>query len=53
MAQNNNKFILLLDDGIYEDNIKKIGQFPEKRHFSSFNYNQDIVSDTSRFWLKA
>ena len=41
-------------DGIYtEDNIKKIGQFPEKRHFSSFNYNKNIVADTSRFWVKA
>ena len=42
------------DDGIYvEDDIKKIGQFPEKRHFLSFNYNQNIVTDTSRFWVKA
>ncbi len=41
-------------DGIYlEENIKKIGQFPEKRHFLNFNYNQKIVSDTSRFWIKA
>ena len=42
------------DDGIYSENIiKKIGQFPEKRHFSTFKYNQNIVTDTSRFWIKA
>ena len=42
------------DDGIYmENNIKKIGQFPEKKYFSTFNYNQNIVTDTSRFWIKA
>ena len=41
-------------DGIYNDNIiKKIGQFPEKRHFTEFEYDQKIVTDTSRFWLKA
>ena len=41
-------------DGIYNDNIiKKIGQFPEKRHFTEFGYDQKIVTDTSRFWLKA
>ena len=41
-------------DGIYNDNIiKKIGQFPEKRHFTEFEYDQKIVTDTSKFWLKA
>ena len=41
-------------DGIYtEENIKKIGQFPEKRHFTSFKYDQNIVADTSRFWIEA
>ena len=41
-------------DGIYtEENIKKIGQFPEKRHFTSFKYDQNIVTDTSRFWIEA
>ena len=42
------------DNGVYSDNIiNKIGQFPEKRHFTEFEYNQNIITDTSRFWLKA
>ena len=42
------------EDGFYyQDIIKKIGQFPEKRHFKSFEYNKDIVTDTSKFWIKA
>ena len=41
-------------DGIYTDNIiKKIGQFPEKKHFTEFEYDQNIVTDTTRFWLPA
>jgi hypothetical protein len=30
-----------------------IDQFPQKSYFKSFNYNPKIVSDTSRFWIKA
>ena len=42
------------DDGIYSENlIKRIRQFPEKMHFTDFDYNQNIVTDTSRFWIKA
>jgi hypothetical protein len=42
------------DDGIYSENmIKRIGQFPEKIHFTDFEYDQNIVTDTSRFWIKA
>ena len=42
------------EDGVYHQNIiKEIGQFPEKRHFKSFDYNKDIVTDTSKFWIKA
>tara|TARA_B100000073_G_scaffold339606_1_gene338282 strand:- start:62 stop:916 length:855 start_codon:yes stop_codon:yes gene_type:complete len=42
------------EDGIFDANIiKKIGQFPEKRHFSNFNYDKNIVTDTSRFWIEA
>jgi len=42
------------DDGVFKENIiSKIGQFPEKRHFSTFDYDQNIPTDTSRFWLKA
>ena len=41
-------------DGIFEEKtIRHIGQFPEKIHFSDFNYDQNIVTDTARFWLKA
>ena len=30
-------------DGTFHSNlIKEIGQFPEKRHFESFNYNNTI-----------
>ncbi len=42
------------ENGVYHQNIiKEIGQFPEKRHFKSFDFNKDIVTDTSKFWLKA
>ena len=41
-------------DGIFkEDVINNIGQFPEKRHFVDFDYDQNIVTDTSRFWIRA
>ena len=42
------------EDGKFDEKIiSKIGQFPEKRHFTSFDYDQNIVTDTARFWLKA
>ena len=42
------------EDGRYHQSIiKKIGQFPEKRHFKSFEYDKNIVTDTSKYWLKA
>ncbi|RPG06156.1 MAG: sulfotransferase [Pelagibacteraceae bacterium TMED267] len=41
-------------DGLFtEQLIKKIGQFPEKVHFNDFDYNQEIVTDTTKFWIKA
>ena len=41
-------------DGLYnETNIKKIDQFPQKNYFTSFDYNKKLVTDTSRFWIKA
>ena len=41
-------------DGFFEQNLlKQIGQFPEKNHFNGFNYNSQIVTDTSKFWIKA
>tara|TARA_B100001109_G_scaffold112350_1_gene91716 strand:+ start:148 stop:1002 length:855 start_codon:yes stop_codon:yes gene_type:complete len=42
------------EDGKFDEKIiSKIGQFPEKRHFTSFDYDQNVVTDTARFWLKA
>ena len=42
------------EDGFfYEKIIKKIGQFPEKMHFKSFEYDKNILADTSRFWIRA
>ena len=41
-------------DGVFQEKIiKNIGQFPEKKHFTSFNYDPKIVTDTTRFWIKA
>ena len=45
---------LYSDDGVFnQDLLKNIGQFPEKRHFSEFNYDAKIVTDTSKLWIKA
>ena len=42
------------EDGVFNQAIlKNIGQFPEKRHFASFDYNSKDVTDTTRFWIKA
>ena len=42
------------EDGVFHEKIiKNIGQFPEKKHFTSFNYDPKIVTDTTRFWIKA
>ncbi len=41
-------------DGIFNNSIlNKIEQFPEKKHFVDFNYNKNIVTDTSRLWIDA
>ena len=42
-------------DGTFDQKLlKKIEQFPQKKNFfSNFDYNQNIVADTSRFWIKA
>ena len=41
-------------DGVFHEKIiKNIGQFPEKKHFTSFNYDPKVVTDTTRFWIKA
>ena len=42
------------EDGIFnQDLLKYITQFPERRHFVDFNYDTKIVTDTSKFWIKA
>ena len=42
------------DDGFFNQKLlEKIGQFPEKIHFTNFSYNPKIVTDTSKFWIKA
>ena len=42
------------ENGLFYENVfKKIGQFPEKMHFTSFKYDKNIVTDTTRFWIKA
>jgi len=42
------------EDGVFHEKIiKNIGQFPEKKHFTSFNYDPKVVTDTTRFWIKA
>ena len=41
------------DGTFHSDLIQQIGQFPEKRHFESFNYNNKSVIGTTQFWIKA
>ena len=42
------------DDGIFKQNLlQEIGQFPEKKYFTSFNYNSKLITDTSKFWIDA
>tara|TARA_X000000368_G_C22931172_1_gene667699 strand:+ start:128 stop:976 length:849 start_codon:yes stop_codon:yes gene_type:complete len=33
--------------------LGKIGQFPQKKYFTDFNYDKTKVTDTSKFWIKA
>ncbi len=41
-------------NGFFEQKLlKKIGQFPEKTHFKDFNYNPEVIVDTSKYWIKA
>ena len=42
-------------DGNFIDdtNLHNIAQFPEKKYFNDFKYNQSIPGDTSKFWIKA
>ena len=42
------------ENGLFYENVfKKIGQFPEKMHFQNFEYDKNIVDDTSKYWIKA
>ena len=41
-------------DGFYNQSIlKNIRQFPEKSHYTSFEYNPSEITDTTRLWIKA
>ena len=42
------------NDGFFNQKLlENIGQFPEKKFFKDFNYNPEIVTDTSKFWIEA
>lgn len=42
------------ENGVFNQNLlKNIAQFPEKKYFGEFNYDAKIVTDTSKFWIKA
>ena len=41
-------------DGNYNENLlKEIDQFPVRKYFEKFNYDKNIVADTTKFWIKA
>ena len=41
-------------DGVFNQAfLKNIGQFPERSHFASFDYNMQKITDTTKFWIKA
>ncbi len=41
-------------DGVFDENLlKKIDQFPTRKYFLDFEYNQKIIGDTCKYWLKA
>ena len=42
------------ENGIFDQTLlEKISQFPEKKYFINFDYDQTIVTDTSKYWIKA
>ena len=43
------------DDGTFTDEnlLKNIGQFPEKKHFEKFHYNNSVPGETAKLWIKA
>ena len=41
-------------DGIYDEKVlKNIDQFPQKKFFDSYNFDQKVPTDTIKFWIKA
>lgn len=42
------------EKGLFEKKLLNYtGQFPEKSHFKYFNYDHTIVTETSKYWIKA
>ena len=41
-------------DGVFDEKLlKKIDQFPTRKYFLDFEYNQKIIGDTCKYWVKA
>ena len=41
-------------DGTYDEKVlKNIDQFPQKKFFNDFNYDQKVPTDTIKLWIKA
>jgi len=41
-------------DGVFNENLlKKIDQFPTRKYFLDFEYNQKVIGDTCKYWVKA
>ena len=41
-------------DGAFDESLlKKIDQFPTRKYFSDFEYNQKVIGDTCKYWIKA
>jgi len=41
-------------DGVFNEKLlKKIDQFPTRKYFLDFKYNQKIIGDTCKYWVKA
>jgi hypothetical protein len=41
-------------DGVYDEKVlKNIDQFPQKKFFNDFNYDQKVPTDTIKLWIKA
>ena len=41
-------------DGLFNQKLlSNIEQFPQKKNFIKFKYNQSVVGDTAKYWLDA